>query len=289
MSIKVMTYVWDGFPASGSELLAMLALADWCDDNGGSLFPSIKSIAEKIRVSESQARRIVRGFETSGFISVIGNAYGGAPGTTRQYRLNVAKLRQLANEKHAETACMDATPSVDATPSTDARDGLHGCARGLAPMPAKPSLTINEPSSNNTGVMPQDDVVFSALWSAYPARPGKSRADTLKAFRARIKEGESASAMLDGVIAYARYCELTNTEPQFIKQPSTFLGPGKFFQSDWTAPVTPTRHKSAKAAATDDYHSQMAAIRQNLYGTTNPDGGIRHVERDITGECTVVR
>lgn len=140
MSIKVMTSVWDGFPASGSELLAMLALADWCDDNGGSLYPSIKAIAKKIRVSESQARRIVRGFESDGFISVIGNKNGGAPGATRHYRLNVAKLRALAAEKERETGSMDATPSVDATPGTDAtpsmdaRDGLHGCARRVAPM-----------------------------------------------------------------------------------------------------------------------------------------------------------
>lgn len=28
MSIKVMSFVWDGFPASGSEMLVMLALAD---------------------------------------------------------------------------------------------------------------------------------------------------------------------------------------------------------------------------------------------------------------------
>lgn len=288
MSIKVMTYVWDGFPASGSELLAMLALADWCDDNGGSLFPSIKSIAEKIRVSDSQARRIVRGFETSGFVTVVGNAYGGAPGTTRQYRLNVAKLRQLADEKNAETGCINATPSANATPRTDTQDGSHGCARGLAPMPAKPSLTTKEPSSTNTDVIPKDDVVFAALWSAYPARPGKSKADTLKAFRARLKEGDDANSMLDGVLAYARYCQDTNTEPQFIKQPSTFLGPGKFFQSDWTAPAMP-RPLNGKQAKIDAYHDEMAAIRQNLYGTPNPDGGIRHVERDITGECNVVR
>lgn len=44
MSIKVMSYVWDGYPGSGSELLAMLAMADWCDDKGGSLYPSMKAV-----------------------------------------------------------------------------------------------------------------------------------------------------------------------------------------------------------------------------------------------------
>lgn len=49
------------------------------------------------------------------------------------------------------------------------------------------------------------------------------------------------------------------------------------------------RSKSAKATATDDYHAQMAQIRTNIYGTPNPDGGQANVERDITGECTVIR
>ena len=95
MSIKVMTLVWERFPASGSELLAMLALADWCNDKGGSLHPSMKTVASKIRVSEKQARRLVRGFEQQGYLSVVGNAYGGAPGTTKQFRLNVEKLAAL--------------------------------------------------------------------------------------------------------------------------------------------------------------------------------------------------
>src|SRR5690606_23791968 len=80
MSIKVMSMVWDGFPASGSELLAMLALADWCNDEGGSLYPSIAAVAKKIRVSDSQARRIMHKFQSAGYLSVVGNHAGGAPG-----------------------------------------------------------------------------------------------------------------------------------------------------------------------------------------------------------------
>ena len=59
MSVEVMSLVWKNYPKGGSEKLAMLALADWCNDQGGSLHPSINAIARKINVSESQARRIV--------------------------------------------------------------------------------------------------------------------------------------------------------------------------------------------------------------------------------------
>lgn len=170
MSIRVMTLVWDSFPGAGSELLAMLALADWCNDDGGSLYPSMQSVASKIRVSPSQARRILRKFEQEGYLAVVGNHSGGAPGMTRDYALNVARLVELdtarrkaeaeakelaAQERNRATAGAHARGGAHATPRMDARDGLHGCARRLAPMretaSTHASLTVSEPSVEPSG------------------------------------------------------------------------------------------------------------------------------------------
>lgn len=157
MSIKVMTYVWDGFPGGGSELLAMLAMADWCDDRGNSLYPSMKAVAEKIRLSEKQARRIIRSFEEAGFLIVVGNAYGGAPGATKQFRVNVQMLKNLAAKKDSTppahgtpttpvhgspTPPMDVTPPMEGTPPTGVPDGSHGCP---STPPTGGSLTTIEP------------------------------------------------------------------------------------------------------------------------------------------------
>ena len=109
MSIKVMSYVWEGFHGSGSALLTMLALADWCDDKVGSLYPSMKAVGDKIRLSEKQARRIVHSFEKAGYLTVTGNAYGGAPGATKQFRLNVEKLKAMAEK-------MDLSPPAHVSP-----------------------------------------------------------------------------------------------------------------------------------------------------------------------------
>lgn len=145
-----MTRVWEGFPGGGTELLALLALADWSDDDG-RCYPSIPAIAGKTRLSTSQARRIVHKLISEAFVSVVGNEYGGPPGATRQYRINLDRL----------TACMDATPTacthasptagVDArgTASTDARDGLHGCAETAC---THASQTVSEPSDNRQDV-----------------------------------------------------------------------------------------------------------------------------------------
>lgn len=119
MSIRCMELVWASFPGSGSELLAMLVMANWSDDQGGNLFPSIAAVGKRIRCSESQARRVLHKLIDAGWLTVVGNASGGAPGTSRHYRINVAKLSGTAS------AC--ATPRVDATPRIHARDGSHGC------------------------------------------------------------------------------------------------------------------------------------------------------------------
>ncbi len=150
MSIKLMTLVWDKLPVSGSELLAMLALADWAADDGGSLYPSMAAVAAKIRLSEKQARRITQGFVRDGFLQVVGNEHGGAPGTTKQFRLNVKKLASLPDlpAKHpaayaGETPPASVTPPMDVTPPVDVRDPSHRCPE-TAPMGG--SLTTIEPS-----------------------------------------------------------------------------------------------------------------------------------------------
>lgn len=77
---------------------------------------------------------------------------------------------------------------------------------------------------------------FDAAWAAYPRKPGMSRSNAEKAFAARIAEGAKREAMLAGVHAYAGYVAAMGTEPQFIKAPETFFGPGKHWESDWTPP-----------------------------------------------------
>ncbi|MDD2610668.1 MAG: hypothetical protein PHX60_13465 [Giesbergeria sp.] len=136
-----MTLVWDKFPASGSELLTMLALADWCGDDGGSLYPSMAAVAGKIRASEKQARRIIQGLVKDGYLTVVGNEHGGAPGTTKQFRMNTQKLASLPDlpKKPTKTAPTYVTPPVGVTPPTGVPDPSHPCP--LTP-PTGGSLTV---------------------------------------------------------------------------------------------------------------------------------------------------
>lgn len=132
MSIAMMSQVWDRFPAGSSSLLAMLMFADYSDDQGGNIFPSMATIARRLRLTESQARRVVHRLIRDGWVQVAGNADGGAPGTTRQYRIDLEKLKQTPSTDARGTASASATPtgSADArgTGSAHARDPLRPCA-----------------------------------------------------------------------------------------------------------------------------------------------------------------
>lgn len=132
--------IWEQFPKGGHELLAMLALAEWSDDEG-NCWPGMSSIAERLRVSRSQAQRVVRSLEVQGFVTVTGNVNGGPPGSTRRYRLQLDRMTGRTDA--TPTGRMDATGSTDATGRTDAGEGPHACAkRGRT----HAALTVIEPS-----------------------------------------------------------------------------------------------------------------------------------------------
>jgi len=76
--------------------------------------------------------------------------------------------------------------------------------------------------------------VFGEVWEEYPRRPNNSKSKAVKAWTARIRDGEDPQVMLAGVRAYAAYVKRELTAPKFIKQASTFFGPEKHWETDYT-------------------------------------------------------
>jgi hypothetical protein len=230
MSIKVSSMVWEKWPSGGSEMLCMLALADWCNDEGGSLYPSMNTLARKMRVSESQARRVMHNLISRGFVRVVGNANGGAPGSTRQYHLNVAKVAAL-KEFESETG------SASARGSMDAREGSHGCAETGS---THDTLTVIDPleeplvkphvaSDDATSGYSED---FEQCWKAYPKRHRPdNKKSTHKKWQARINEGVSADVLTKTATRYASECEQEGiTSTRYVKLAATFFGPDEHWR-----------------------------------------------------------
>lgn len=182
MSVRVMALVWERFPSGGTALLALLALADWANDDGENCHPSIASISRKIRTSESQARRVVHGLIQDGWLQVVGNEFGGAPKATRQYRIDIAKLEQ--------TPGAYARGSTGARGGMGARDGSHPCAEtgriAMTPNPSiDPSLTTKREKRSRAQTSKGTRFTLETLpddWQEF-ARKERSDIDPVREFQ----------------------------------------------------------------------------------------------------------
>ncbi len=82
-----MSWVWENGPRDGTDALVLLALADFADD-AGRCYPSMRTIANKARMTERGAQKVIRRLEAAGWVSVsTGNGRHGC----NQYRIEAKK------------------------------------------------------------------------------------------------------------------------------------------------------------------------------------------------------
>ena len=95
MSIRLMSIVWDiQFPTQ-SQLLAALKLADFANDDGGSIYPSRNRLAHNCQCSETTIKTVLRAFRQCGLLIVVREG-GNGPRDTTEYQFDVGLLRALA-------------------------------------------------------------------------------------------------------------------------------------------------------------------------------------------------
>lgn len=139
MSIRVMSWVWDRGPARGSELLVLLALADFANDDG-ECWPSMRRIAEKARMTERGAQKIARRLVDDGFLEI--NTGGGRHGCNRYLIIT----SERANPVH---------PPNDVHPRTTEQKPRTAKQETPNPRSPEPSRTIKEPSLSLVPSAPQ--------------------------------------------------------------------------------------------------------------------------------------
>ena len=72
VSVSVMTRVWASSRASKGQLLVLLAIADFADDDGRA-WPSVCTLAKKARLSERETQYVLRQLEEMGELRVLHN------------------------------------------------------------------------------------------------------------------------------------------------------------------------------------------------------------------------
>jgi hypothetical protein len=119
MSIKVMSEVWTYAACKGSELLVLLALADFGDDDGENIYPSMQTLARKTRLSDKQVRRVIQNLVKLNLVEIL------EPGGWKYGRNRANSYRILLDNLELGTPKLgvplshpreDSTPAGDSTP-----------------------------------------------------------------------------------------------------------------------------------------------------------------------------
>ena len=87
-----MTEVWQRLNCGGSRLLTALALADFANDSGDRIYPSIECLAEKTRQVPRVVQRHIAFFKKVGWLEQLSSGKGGRSLSTR-YRISPAWIK----------------------------------------------------------------------------------------------------------------------------------------------------------------------------------------------------
>lgn len=117
MSIDVMTLVWRRAPYQGNTLLALLALADWSDDEGVS-WPAVLTLAKKSRQSERNMQRVLHSLQRDGFLKIVERKNTSSKYTINLHRLSGCQIvipvkSRKSSDKVSEIAGQDVTLYVN--------------------------------------------------------------------------------------------------------------------------------------------------------------------------------
>ncbi len=85
-----------------------------------------------------------------------------------------------------------------------------------------------------------ENLDFESFKAAYPQRSGAQPwARAVTEANARINEGATFDAMVDGARRYAAYCDTAGkTGTEYVMQAATFLGPEQHFLEAWNPPLS---------------------------------------------------
>lgn len=205
-----MARVWEKSAHAGTELLMMLAIADFSDDDGKA-YPSIKTLAQKCRMRPRNCQYILKNLEQSGELSIFLNK--GTQRGTNLYRVN------LLNLGVQWVAGVQSIAGVQQS----ARGGAIQCAIPMQPIAPKPSVNHQEPSSSREAKKPHrsksvDSVPegFDEFWIAYDKKVG--RANSIRAWKSIKPDAALVQLIVSAAKTYS-----ASREQQYRKDPERWL------------------------------------------------------------------
>lgn len=175
MSIRLMSIVWDIPWPSQSALLVALKLADYANDEGGSIHPSRDTLAKHAQASLATVKRILGGFRDCGLLKVVEEG-GKGPRSTTRYEFDVRALMRLHDgydeiqrdeeaaekfvivQKHPVDDCgKEGAHSEPLNPERGSIGEFRGSSEKISGSIGEPRNTTLDPPSRNTTARARED------------------------------------------------------------------------------------------------------------------------------------
>ena len=235
MSVRCITLVLDKSQHSGTDLLMLVVLADYSDDDGNS-YPAVASLARKCRMSPRNANYILNTLQRSGELRVLKNE---GPRGCNRYRIVLSALGAVTPLKPiAPLKAASPLQPTSSTPAAHFREPLKHTS-------PEPSLNRQRTVSSKSSVGADTSEMFARFYAAYPRKVGRPSAE--KAFAKCKPTPELVTQMLAAISAQAKALNWTRDRLQYVPHPATWLNDQRWKDEVQTG-----------AAAQSDRHPQWA-------------------------------
>ncbi len=232
MSLKITSLVWRAGLDATTKIVA-LRLADFADDDGGSIYPSVPRVARDCGLGERSVQGALRRLQNDGVLVMVREA-DFSRRLAREYAFNLSALETMTvPDDDRRTTC---TGAADApvqemhrrTTCTPPVQQMHPTGAPRAPQPSEnPSVDPSEGITPHPPLLDLTDcpkatttpeAAFAEWWAEVPRKVAKGAA--LRAYRTAIKRATPAE-LLAGIRRYA--VEVEGREERYVAHPASWL------------------------------------------------------------------
>ena len=145
MSIAVMSRLFRAQLGSPNRKMLAIRLADFADDDGRGIWPTVGRLAIETELSERTVQRLLREFVEDGLLVVVAEG-GGRPGQATRYDFNMRVLEQFIGAKTTSNGCHGDTGDTVSPVSTATETGDNGDREGCHRVTQTVIEPLNKPS-----------------------------------------------------------------------------------------------------------------------------------------------
>lgn len=129
MSILLMSRLFRAQLGSSSRKMMAVRLADFADDQGKGIWPTVARLSHETELSRSTVQRILKEFVDEGLLIIIREG-GGGPGSATRYDFDITVLNRMCAAADEEKGCHSDTRSVVTPVASEDDKGVMVSAEG---------------------------------------------------------------------------------------------------------------------------------------------------------------